>query len=572
MRKKNLNQSLSKRLSFIYKEKFNEGLISEIFDLLDKYPFPTLKEKTSKWSEKDIILITYGDSIVQNKQKPLHTLNLFLKTYLNKAISTIHILPFFPYSSDDGFSVIDYYKINPDLGNWSDIEKIGIDNKLMFDLVINHISAKSDWFKKFLDNKSPEKNYFIVEDAEKDLSMVTRPRNSPLLTPFNTASGKKYVWTTFSADQIDLNFSSQKLFLTMLDVLLFYISKGAKIIRLDAIAFLWKEVGTTCLHLPETHEITKVFRDIFDYIDPELVLLTETNVPNKENLSYFGDGDEANMVYQFSLPPLLLYSLFSGNAFYFNKWAAALPEPDKECTFFNFTASHDGIGVRPLEGLIPENKKEKLYTSITDIGGKISTKTNSDGSQSAYELNITYFDAMKKSLSGGEEWQQQRFICSQTIMMAFKGIPAFYIHSLLATKNNYTGFNKTKRARTLNRKKWNYDEITQKLSSNTHHKIVLNELIRRIKIRKQHPAFHPESKQHWLNIKDEFIAFKRESDQEDILCISNVTNSHQTLDLSSTNPAEDILSEEKFGRGYIAISLKPYETIWLKAEHNSFFF
>jgi len=440
----------------------------------------------------------------------------------------------------------------------------------MFDLVINHVSAKSNWFKQFLKNHEPEKDYFIVKDPNQDLSMVIRPRNTPLLTPFTIDGEKKYVWTTFSDDQIDLNFNNPDVFLLMLEVLLFYFSKGAKIIRLDAIAFLWKKDNTSCLHLPETHEFVKLFRDIFNYLNPNLILLTETNVPNTENLSYFGKGDEAHMIYQFSMPPLLLYSFFAGNAFYFNRWAKSCTIPNPNNTFLNFTASHDGIGVRPLEEIIPEKEKEMLYKNIVDLGGMISTKTNSDGSTSPYELNITYYDALKKTLHSDEQYHAQRFICSQTIMMAFIGIPAFYIHSLLATENNYAGYKHTKRARTLNRKQWDYNDITDKLTSDTHHKNIFDELLRRINIRKKHQAFHPDSKQRWINYRDELIIFVRESATEDIVSINNVTHMPQTFNVSTSRPTVDILSDEIFERGFIALILKPYETIWLKGDHNSF--
>jgi len=121
-----------------------------------------------------------------------------------------------------------------------------------------------------------------------------------------------------------------------------------RIARLDAVAFLWKELGTNCLHLPETHELVKLFRDVCEIVAPRAIILTETNVPHAENVSYFGQGDEAHMVYQFSLPPLLLHAFITGNGQYLTHWASGLEPPPAGCTFFNFTASHDGVGVRPF--------------------------------------------------------------------------------------------------------------------------------------------------------------------------------------------------------------------------------
>ncbi|MFW5831438.1 MAG: alpha-amylase family glycosyl hydrolase, partial [Prolixibacteraceae bacterium] len=364
---------LEKRLRFIYKENYNESVTGRITNLAEQYR--QNKKISQKWSEKDIVLITYGDSIKKENELPLTTLKRFLDENLREQLSVIHVLPFFPYSSDDGFSVIDFRKVNPELGTWKEIEELTENFDLMVDLVINHASGKSEWFQNFLQQSGKGKDFFITENPDADLSEVIRPRSSPLLTPYKTKNGVKHVWTTFSADQVDLNFANPELLIEMVDILLGYISKGARIIRLDAIAFLWKKTGTSCLHLPETHEVVKLLREIAEFVNPSVVILTETNVPNKENLSYFGNGDEAHMVYQFSLPPLLLHALHTGNSKYLNKWAQTLPEPPNGCTFFNFTASHDGIGLRPLEGLIPEEEKEQLATKMQEFGGMVNYRS-----------------------------------------------------------------------------------------------------------------------------------------------------------------------------------------------------
>ena len=562
--KQNLQETLKKHLKFIYKDKYTEELQSKTAGLIKKYE-AKVPMRTIKWDQNDVVLISYGDTIRKNKEKPLKTLNKFTGEYFGNAVSTIHILPFFPYSSDDGFSVIDYYKVRDDLGNWNDIEKLGENYDLMSDLVLNHISVRSEWFQNFLENKSPGKEFFIVKDPDEDLSRVVRPRSTPLLTAFDTAEGKKHVWTTFSSDQADLNFKNPEVFLAMLEVMLFYLSKGIRIIRLDAIAFLWKEDNTSCIHLPETHEFVKLFRDIFDYLSPGLVLLTETNVPNKENLSYFGEGDEANMIYQFNLPPLLLYSFFSEDAHYFNNWAYTLPEPPQESTFFNFTASHDGIGVRPLEGLVPEDKKEKLFENIKKNGGLISTKSNADGTSSPYELNTTYLDALQETQYSSGKHQIERFVSSQAVMMAFKGIPAFYIHSLLGTQNDYEGYKQTQRARSLNRKQWDYDEIKALLEKESNNKAIFDQLLHVINLRKQQEAFHPDAAQEWLDLGDNFIAFKRKSKNQEIISVTNVTGHYQGIVVESMLAVSELISEEREPQGYSELLIPPFSTRWYSA-------
>jgi sucrose phosphorylase len=550
------------RLKKIYGNQLPEDFSDRFIAAIEKDITPG--ETGEKWDESDVVLITYGDSIINGKEPGLEVLRRFLNKHLAEELSYVHILPFYPYTSDDGFSVVDYKAVNPELGDWDDVKNLGRDFKLMFDLVINHISQKSVWFQNYLDGKAPGKDYFIEVEPETDLSEVVRPRSLPLLTPFETATGKKHVWTTFSDDQIDLNFSNPEVLLEMVKVLLHYLENGASMIRMDAIAFLWKQIGTTCLHLPQTHEVVKLLRDVMELVNPTSILLTETNVPNKENLSYFGEGDEAHMVYQFSLPPLLLHALFSGNAGYFNQWAASIPELKDNCTFFNFTASHDGIGVRPLEGLLPEDELAGLIEGMKASGGKISTRRKNDGSDSPYEMNITYLDAMKRTNKGTDDLQIDRFLASQTVMMEMKGIPAFYIHSLLGTHNYQEGVEQTGRARTINRRKWEEAEIEHLLENETSHNKILSELKRRINIRKKQPAFNPDGAQEIVDAGNELIAIKRISPDksQEILCLTNVTDKDIYMDTEDIN-GFDLLKNKPIDPENGQLVLGPYQTIWL---------
>ena len=307
---------------------------------------------------------------------------------------------------------------------------------LMFDLVLNHVSRRSQWFQRYLEGSSPYDRYFIEVDPQADVSQVTRPRSLPLLTPVQTARGERHVWTTFSADQMDLNFAEPAVLLEMLDLLLFYAAEGARIIRLDAIAYLWKKIGTSCIHLPQTHEVVKLMRSVLADVAPHVLLLTETNVPHAENIAYFGAGDEAHMVYQFSLPPLLLDALVSEDATSLMRWLAALKPPPSGNTFFNFTASHDGIGVRPLEGLVPEERIAQLSAAVRARQGHVGTRRDAHGNDKPYELNITYLDALRDDAGAFSPAQIQRFLTSQAVMLALQGIPGVYFHSLVGTPND----------------------------------------------------------------------------------------------------------------------------------------
>lgn len=567
----NFEKQIRTRLANIYGSEPEKQLVSAIIEEAEKTKACIQVTREEKWDESDTILITYGDSIISEGTAPLKVLLEFINKHLAESLSTVHILPYFPYSSDDGFSVIDYYQVNPELGTWNDIEAIASKFQLMCDLVINHISQKSTWFQNYLQGKKPGVGYFIEEDPETDLSKVVRPRSLPLLSPYSTIDGEKHVWTTFSADQVDLNFSNPELLLEMVKIFLFYLQKQSRIIRLDAIAFLWKEVGTTCLHLPQTHEFVKLMRDLTEFIDSSLILLTETNVPNKENLSYFGNNDEAHMVYQFSLPPLLLHALYTGNSSYLIKWTESLPKLSADNTYFNFTASHDGIGVRPLEGLLPKEEFHSLILGMKNFGGHISTKRNSDGTDSPYEMNITYFDALQGTQKGKDAYQVERFLCSQTIMMVMQGVPAFYIHSFLGTKNYHAGVNKTGMPRTINRRKWELEEIEQYLLEDTHHSSVMNEMNRRIKIRRKIKAFHPNAPQEIVDLDSDLFLIKRRSENQEVFCLSNLTNQPKEIVLAGKIDHAinyDLLNQVDINIQK-SILLTPYQTIWASKKGSS---
>jgi sucrose phosphorylase len=567
---------VSKRLEFLYGSDQAPELLDRIKKLINRYGFGISDPlpENSFWSSEDVVLITYGDTISsENGQvNKLKALEKFVNEKLGDAVNTIHILPFFPSSSDKGFSVIDYKQVRGDLGNWDDIERLSEKYNLMADLVINHTSRFSDWFKNYQSNQKPGKDYFIEVEPETDVSAVTRPRNSPLLTTVETSEGLKYVWTTFSDDQIDLDFSNPDVLLEFVDIFLFYVSKGIKMIRLDAIGYLWKEIGTNSIHLDETHQVVKLYRDIVDHIDQDVTLITETNVPFDENVSYFGDGDETHMIYQFSLPPLLLHAILTENGQYLTQWAASLPEPPEGCTYFNFTASHDGIGVRPLEGLVPYEEFDFLVEGIKQRGGFVSYKENPDGTQSPYELNITYFDAFDVPGKNKRDLQIKRYMCSQIIALSLQGIPGIYIHNFIGTPNYLEGVAKSGEKRTINRREWLRDELEKHLKEDSN---IGNSVLERykdvLKIRKQHPAFSPESKQEVLKLGDDFFALSRvsEGDNEEIICISNITSKPKSVSSEKLKPYAVAEKMQNLLKGEDRsidpeLELEPFETVWLK--------
>ncbi|WP_110667740.1 sugar phosphorylase [Salinicola halophilus] len=530
------------------------------------------------WSERDQILITYGDTLIDGERAPLAVLDDFLANRLDGTFSGLHILPFFPWSSDDGFSVIHYREVNPNLGDWQDVRRLASRVDLMVDLVINHVSRDSLWFIDYLAGTQPGRDYFIEMDPATDLSEVTRPRNSPLLVPVSTRRGTRHLWATFSEDQIDLNFANPDVLLEFVGILLFYVQQGARIIRLDAITYLWKRVGTRCTHLPETHAVVRLLRAILDFVAPGTLLITETNVPHRENMSYFGlervdekhAPDEAHMIYQFTLPPLLVHTLTSGDASQLAEWASTLPPLPPNCTYFNFTASHDGIGVRALEGLLPAHDVQALLELMHRFGGYVSMKTNADGSDSPYEINITYFDAMKGTRRGADAWQVERFLCSQNLMLALQGIPGVYFHSLTATLNDHEGVERSGRLRSINRRRWPKEELDELIDSrSTPTREAFTSLKRRLNLRANEPCFHPEAPQRVLDTVPGIFAIERGplADGRRLLAIYNISERRQPLEIAELDRGDwyDVLDDGRPWRPSDEARkvLRPYRSLWL---------
>lgn len=525
---------------------------------------------TNHWDQRDVTLITYGDSVLSQGQTPLATLKHFLDEYCTP-INNVHILPFFPFSSDDGFAVRDFYSVNPNLGSWQDINNIGKAYRLMADLVINHGSSESLWFTHFKQGHGEGYDYFYTTTADANITQVVRPRTSPLLQAVSTDNGTEYVWCTFSHDQVDFDFRNPKVLREFVAIIRHYLDNNIRTFRLDAVAFLWKQVGTNCLNLPETHEIVRLLRTLIEHSVADAIIITETNIPNRENLSYFGNANEAHCVYNFSLPPLLINTLVTGDCYYLKQWQMSMPPAQNGTAYFNFIASHDGIGLRPAEGLLDDEEISSLITTMQSFGGQTSWRTGDNGTKKPYEINIALFDALQGTTAGKDEFGIARFICAHAIMLALEGIPAFYIHSLVGTQNDTARMAHTGNKRSINRHQWDYDALRLALKAEgSHHKQVFEQLKRIIDIRQQQPAFHPNATQFTLHTGRALFSFWRQSidRRQSIFCIYNISTEPQSLlladlNLITTDTWHDLISGEHYDEHSDYVSLAPYQMLWI---------
>lgn len=570
-----LNARLRELLSRIYPDESASDLARAIIAAF--WPEGSVPRKRARtpsnrlWSEKDAFLITYGDTILDGVHKPLDLLEDFLSRYMGGVVDGVHVLPFFPFSSDDGFAVTDYCAVNPRLGEWSDISRIASNFHLVSDLVLNHVSSQGNWFNQYRQGKAPYDRFFYEADPDQDLSAVVRPRTTPLLQKIETRNGDRHVWCTFSHDQIDLNFSNPEVLLEMLRIIRMHIDKGVRTLRLDAVAFIWKEPGTSCIHLPQTHAIVQLIRLLVDYTFETVVLLTETNVPRSENLSYFGNRNEAHAVYNFPLPPLILHAMQSGSAEYLNRWQATMPPAQLGCAYLNFTASHDGIGMRPAEGVLPPDEKNRMIETAQQAGALVSMRTMPDGTEQAYELNCSLFDVMRTTFKGEDDHHFDRFICSQTIPMSLEGIPAFYIHSFLATPSDHEAVERRGMNRAINRHRWHYPDLLERMEDEGSDQArVMKTLSERLRIRARQPGFHPNATQFTLRLDPRLFGVWRQSldRYQSIFAIHNVSDQTVTVSPDQLNMIEDdnwrdLLSGEEIDAAAEAITLAPYQSRWI---------
>ncbi len=471
-------------LSSVYNEEEVDFLLSAINEIVDKYQQVSVGLKSI--THKDVALITYGDQVQDSRRPHVSVLHDFLNEFGKEIITIVHVLPFYPYTSDDGFSVTDYYQVREDIGGWNEMKSLSTDYRLMYDAVINHMSAESEWFKGYLQGDKEYQNYFIDGSNFGQLEAVVRPRTSPLIHDYE---GKK-VWTTFSRDQVDLNYANPKLFIQILDVLASYIHQGASLLRLDAIGFMWKEDETTCIHLPQTHSLIKVMREVLDLIQSGTIIITETNVPHEENISYFGKGDEAHMVYNFTLPPLLAHTILTGHTEAFFQWLSTLDFPGKDQCFFNFLASHDGVGLRPVDGILSTDEIKHLADVVEFNGGKVSYRSVGE-ERKPYELNCNYLSLMYGQ-ENDSEIAIKRFLLAHAVLLTLPGLPAIYYHSLVGSENDIDGLKRLEYNRAINREKHQLQEIRGQLhDQSTRQSRIYNGLREMIEIRGSYSAFHP---------------------------------------------------------------------------------
>ncbi|MFW9905101.1 MAG: alpha-amylase family glycosyl hydrolase [Candidatus Thorarchaeota archaeon] len=573
-------------------------------------------EKKKKFDFKDIILNIYADSIQGRYGTPLQKLYSFTEAYIHDIINGVHILPFFPWDTDRGFSVLNYYEVDQRNGSWEDFTSLkNLYDILMIDCVINHASINNPLVQKALIGNLEYQDFVITYKEEEkptqdELLKITRARPTPVLTRYYVLASKEgkrwvtfniplqgieskkvriedtgWVWTTFSRPkspdgvvmtrQVDLNYSNPKVFLEMVRIILFYISKGARWLRLDAIGYLWKKIGTTCLHQPETHIFISLINDIlkiFDYL--QIVLIGEVNEPQEKALQYLC-SDETDMIYLFTHFPLAVHAILTGTSQYYMKWIPSLKDA-KGRLFISVLGTHDGMGMKPIGNWLPDDEKTRLQRILTEEYNALPNYALiTGGKKIIYELCSTPWNFINKNNSDeSEELQIRRYTAVLALGLMIRGIPSIYINGLLGIPN-FTG--ELDENRSINRQILYENYLNEELNyKNSRIFKIFSQIMFLIKIRKNEEAFDPHGPFIPYYIHDAFVSILLTSSDniQKIFALVNVTKEDQILKIPldkiglDETRFQDIITDQHYeaikSTKTLEIAFKPYQICWLK--------
>jgi len=630
-------------LSTLYSRKETEGFIRALetllkaFDGLRPHESPHKKGgipgKRRQRAVDDACLVCYADTFVDPafQKKPLRLLKEFLERYrIPDRLPLLHLLPFFPWDTDRGFSVTDYFQVHPDYGSWQDIASLARSVSLMFDFVINHASIENPLVKSALIERhlSPEdpryarfapfKDYVIAfSDAERPpdgaLQGLVRPRATPVLTPYTVGAKKEgslfvalgsaekallrkdtkaigtgWAWTTFSRParpdgstatrQVDLNFNNPAVLLEAVKILLHYIGQGATHIRLDAVAYIWKNIFSTSIHEPGTHALLRIIRRIITRVSPDTRLVAEVNEPQERIVSYLGTRRrrECDLVYQFTHFPLAAYSVLTGDGRPYAQWLKSLG-PFGGRQFITILGSHDGMGLKPAYGwLSPKKIKALVDTLVLEHGALPNDAALPGGGKIIYEVCATPWNLInnpKKDTS--DPLSLSRYLSVVALGLLVRGIPAFYINGLIGAEN--APLDSLDENRSINRLRFDAECLFEQLDGGSlRMKRVMEGIFNLLETRRKEPAFDPRAPAAvpvstqtpgvvcaWMSTR---------SQKSGLLACISVSENTEPVRLPKEIIAagiqwKDLLSGKQVTAdetGNLLLELTPYQILWLK--------
>lgn len=435
--------------------------------------------------KNQVQLITYPNSL-GGDLKNLN--NILLKHFSDIFKGGIHILPPFPSSGDRGFAPLTYLEIEPTFGTWEDIRHIGENFDILLDLMVNHISKESAFFQEFLKygKKSEYADLFLTLDkiwsngkpVQEDISKMFLRRKQPYSTFTISETGEKeIVWTTFGkvspSEQIDFDINSPKVKELFKDFLTNFSKQNVKIVRLDAVGYVIKKLGTSCFFVePEIY----VFLDWITKLATSLgiELLPEVHAHYK---TQFKLAEHGSLIYDFILPYRILDTLINKSSSYLCEYLKIRPHRQ-----FTMLDCHDGIPVKPdLDDLINLKDARKLVDICIERGSILSLiysdEHKGEDGFDVHQINCTYYSVLNCN--------DDAYLAARAIQFFAPGIPQVYYVGLLAGKNDEENVKLTGEKREINRHNFTVEEIEQEIQ-----KEVVQRLLKLIRFRNDYPAFN----------------------------------------------------------------------------------
>ncbi|MEC7770652.1 MAG: amylosucrase [Bacteroidota bacterium] len=544
---------------------------------------------------------------VEHFNKDLEGLQEKIPYFKKLGINFLHLMPITPRpkgESDGGYAVNNYLEVDKKYGSKEDLleltkafRKNGI--YLMLDFVVNHTSNEFSWAKKAKKgDKKYQRYYYIYEDFTIPAEFEkTLPEVFPESSPGNFTyipEMEKWVMTVFNSYQWDLNYTNPQVFLEMLTNLVKLTDMGVDVVRFDALAFLWKKIGTISQNLPEAHNLISLFRMCLQVVAPGSILLAEAIVAPTDIIKYFGEeerqGNECEIAYNASLMALLWNSIATKKTQLLYKSLMHIPSKPKDCTWINYIRCHDDIGLGYENHLIqelgwnPEMHRKFLldyfcqrldWSPATGMLFMYNPKTG-DGRITGSAASLL---GLEKALKNKDEDLLQesvrKIIMLHGITLAFGGIPLIYAGDEIGTLNDYSFQNdpvKKGDNRWVNRPIQDWETISNLDNKDLPQSSIFHALQKLIKIRKENTVFADRNNLQLCHTgNDHIFSFERTQGQKGLLVICNFDENAQVIDSSwikklgyfSNGEPLDLVSDEKVGLNSALLEIMPYQMLWL---------
>ena len=461
------------------------------------------------------MLITYSDSLGNN----LKDLYENLEEHFVDAIGGVHLLPFFPSTGDRGFAPVDYDEVDPAFGDWEDVKRLGEKYYLMFDFMINHISRQSKYYKDYQEKHeaSEFKDLFLNWDkfwpenrptqADVDLIYKRKDRAPKQEIVFEDGS-VEHLWNTFGEEQIDLDVTKEVTMEFIRKTIQHLASNGCDLIRLDAFAYAVKKLDTNDFFVePDIWDLLDKVRDIAAEYGTEL--LPEIH----EHYSIqFKIADHDYYVYDFALPMVTLYTLYSSRTERLAKWLKMSPMKQ-----FTTLDTHDGIGVVDVKDILTDEEIDYASNELYKVGANVKRKYSSAeyNNLDIYQINSTYYSAL------GDD--DVKYFLARLIQAFAPGIPQVYYVGLLAGKNDLELLEETKEGRNINRHYYSNEEIAEEVQ-----RPVVKALLNLFSFRNRSEAFDLEGTIDVKTPTAHSIVIKRQNKDKSVTAVAEIDLQNQT--------------------------------------------